>query len=297
VAVNGNGSTTGTLMQGTGTITGANLQGTGGTTGVTIAGTGTTNGVILTGSINAPGVPTVTATARLNGVAASYQNSNLAGLSVTNATTVVNAGSGGLNAAAMNLNTGNATLLSGTASGNRGVNVNVATANTTTLTGGSAVAASTVSLGATVASMTTATAGGGGLVVTDATSAVVTGGAVAGGTSMTLNNSGATFSQNGTGGPVQVHGVANGTTDTDAVNWSQLKKAYAGVASVSALAAIPAPAAGKTHSVGVGFGHFMGQDALAIGYKGMVTPDMQVTAGIGRASGQNTFNLGAGWSW
>ena len=47
---------------------------------------------------------------------------------------------------------------------------------------------------------------------------------------MTLDDSGASFS-NGTGNPVQLHGVANGTAPYDAVNLNQLngvaRKAYA----------------------------------------------------------------------
>ena len=271
----------------------------------------------------------LSATATLNGSTATYKaNNGATGLDINAATANTTTLTGGSSTVASSrvvldatsariqsqVNTGGATtngLIATQDAGTQVVGVNTgAASNGVSVTGtgttngvflsgnSSSAAASTVSLNSTVASMNTQNSGS--LVVTDNTSAVLTGGSTGGatpGSNLTLNQNGATFAQNGTGVPVQVHGVADGTTDFDAVNWRQLKKAYAGVAAVSALSAIPAPMPGKNHSVGVGYGHFMSQDAIAIGYKGIVNPNMQVTAGLGYASGQTTYNVGAGWSW
>ena len=58
-------------------------------------------------------------------------------------------------------------------------------------------------------------------------------------TSLTLNDSGATFRNDSTRGPARVMGVDDGRSGYDAVNYHQLTKAYSGVASAAALAAVP----------------------------------------------------------
>lgn len=76
------------------------------------------------------------------------------------------------------------------------------------------------------------------------------------------------------------------------------ERAYGGIASVAALAAIPAPAAGKTFSVGVGAGNYSSENALAIGFRAALTESMSVTAGVSRNTASKTVsNMGVGYSW
>ena len=115
-------------------------------------------------------------------------------------------------------------------------------------------------------------------------------------TNLALNDAGAAF-QSSAGGPVKVTGVADGSGDYDAVNYRQLKKAYSGVASVAALAAIPAPAPGKRFTLGLGVGNYMSQSAMAIGFKASITDNISFAAGAGLSNEQVTSNAGIGFSW
>lgn len=139
--------------------------------------------------------------------------------------------------------------------------------------------------------------------------------AISGGTStLTLSNAGATLNNQ------QIHGVAAGVANTDAVNVGQLtalssnnaarfnamdsridsvsERAYAGIASVAALAAIPSPAAGKTYSVGLGVGTYSGENAFAVGFRGVVSDAVSVTLGVSQNSATKTAaNAGVGFSW
>ncbi|MES2013535.1 MAG: YadA-like family protein [Pseudomonadota bacterium] len=139
--------------------------------------------------------------------------------------------------------------------------------------------------------------------------------AISGGTStLTLSNAGATFNNQ------QIHGVAAGVANTDAVNVGQLtslssnntarfnamdsridsvsERAYAGIASVAALAAIPSPAVGKTYSVGLGVGTYSGENAFAVGFRGVVSETVSVTLGVSQNSATKTAaNAGVGFSW
>jgi hypothetical protein len=185
--------------------------------------------------------------------------------------------------------------------GGAGLNINQAVASTTTLSGGTGVANSTVTLNSTTATMRTATVGGGSLVVTNVTSSVLTGGSVAGGTNLTLNDTGATFASNTGALPVQVHGVADGTTSFDAVNYQQLKalekKLSQGVASTTAIANIPQVDQDKTFAVGMGVANYNGQTAIAVGmtYRPMPNAVLKVSASAG--SGSTVFGGGAAMSF
>ena len=193
---------------------------------------------------------------------------------------------------------GNATMvLSGTkaaltASTGTGLDINGAT---TTLSGGSTTAsASKVTLGDNEARVMTY--GGNGMWA-NATSAGLTGG----GTSLTMNSSGATFS-NASGGPVKVTGVANGTSKYDAVNYGQLQDverlASRGIASVTAMTNIPQVEQGKTFSVGAGIGSYNGYQALAIGASGRITEDLIFKASVGSSeNGHAAFGGGVSYSW
>ena len=131
----------------------------------------------------------------------------------------------------------------------------------------------------------------GNTLVVDGTSIRANGG----GTSLTLNSSGATFG-GASGAPVRVRGIADGVSGNDAASFGQVRSTYRGIAGVSALAAIPAPAAGKTFSVGLGYGRFKGEDAAAIGVRANFKNNVSVTIGAS-LNGQSTYNAGVGYSW
>jgi hypothetical protein len=131
-----------------------------------------------------------------------------------------------------------------------------------------------------------------------------------GNTSLTLSNNGASFAQNGAA--VRVSGVANGVNPNDAVNVSQLNlsnvninnrisgvqsKAYSGIASAAAMATIPEPTAGHNYTVGVGYGNFGSQNAVAFGGKANVGDSVRVAASLGYAGNELTVGLGTGFSW
>jgi trimeric autotransporter adhesin len=121
-------------------------------------------------------------------------------------------------------------------------------------------------------------------------------------TSLTLDDDGATFRNDDTGGPAKVTGVADGTGDYDAVNYRQLKKyrdeAHAGIASVAALAAIPPPVPGKRVSIGGGYGNFRGSNAGAVGAKAILFDNAMLTAGVGIDDmSEVTTSVGFGWSF
>ncbi len=138
----------------------------------------------------------------------------------------------------------------------------------------------------------------------DQTSTVISGGTDS--TSLTLDDTGATFQNDTTGGPARVTGIADGVGDFDAVNMRQFRKlenevedAYSGIASVAALAAIPPPAPGKNFSVGVGYGNFDTESAIAVGGKMLVGEQKDITlgGGVGFSESETVVNAGIGWSF
>jgi hypothetical protein len=140
--------------------------------------------------------------------------------------------------------------------------------------------------GATVITLTNST--GHGLTInTDST--VLSGGTHS--TSLTLNDWGATFSNNGS--PARVTGVADGVNQYDAVNFGQLQKSYQGIASVSALAAIPSTMPGKRFAIGAGYGYFESQSAVALGLKASILDCLSVSAGVGIGVGQTNSDYSA----
>jgi autotransporter adhesin len=144
-----------------------------------------------------------------------------------------------------------------------------------------------------------------------------------GSTTMLFDNSGATLSNNANNGaPVQLHGIANGTSANDAVNFSQLNqvntqlnsridqldtkvdknatRAFSGIAQIAAMQAIPAPIAGKNYSIGMGGGFYAGQQAMAFGGKANVGEHLNVSASVANGFGSNkdmAASVGAGFSW
>ena len=113
---------------------------------------------------------------------------------------------------------------------------------------------------------------------------------------MTLNDDGATFRKTSAGGPARVTGVADGRSRYDAVNYGQLGKAFEGAASAAALAALPQPVAGKNYSVGVGYGNFADESAVAFGAKANVG-NVSFSAGGAFSDSEEMVNVGAGYSF
>ncbi|MCX5848692.1 MAG: YadA-like family protein, partial [Deltaproteobacteria bacterium] len=133
------------------------------------------------------------------------------------------------------------------------------------------------------------------------TETVLSGGTTS--TTLTLNNSGATFRNTVTGGPARVTGVNDGVYDFDVVNVRQfrnaLEKANIGIASVSALSAIPATLPGKRFAIGAGYGYYESESAVALGLKAKLWESISVQAGIGFGVGQSesTYSANAGISF
>lgn len=110
----------------------------------------------------------------------------------------------------------------------------------------------------------------------------------------------------------RVTNVAAGVAPTDAVNLSQLtalqnnastqinavgNKAYAGTASVAAVAGIPALADGKRFNIGIGYGNYLNQSAAAIGGHVRLSENMVVKAAFGFANASTTTSVGLGLSF
>jgi hypothetical protein len=136
-----------------------------------------------------------------------------------------------------------------------------------------------------------------GLIVTES-QATISGGTRS--SSMTLNDNGATFSNSSNGAPIQVHGVADGTQDFDAVNYRQLNGVAAGVAGVSAMANIPPVDQNKTFAFGAGLGSFQGQTALSLAGSYRMAANAVVKASVSTTNGdanRTVYGVGVGYSW
>lgn len=110
-------------------------------------------------------------------------------------------------------------------------------------------------------------------------------------TALVLGDTGATLFNDATGAPVQLHGIADGSEPFDAVNVRQLDRAVtnlsSGIAAVAALAAIPGPVDCKNYSVGLGYGHFNGENAGAVGFRANM-PKSNVSLGVGAGFAENS---------
>ncbi|MEI6608607.1 MAG: YadA-like family protein [Deltaproteobacteria bacterium] len=173
-------------------------------------------------------------------------------------------------------------------------------AGTQTVVDGNGKLTNVVTTGAaeSTASMTLTNGDGNthGVVVTE-TQTTISGGRNS--SALTFHDDGATFSNTSNGLPVRVHGVADGTDDFDAVNYRQLRKAYIGIASVSALSALPALKPGRKFGIGAGYGYFQGSNAVAIGLKAAIWDNLDVSAGVGLGYGESTttFTTNAGFMY
>ena len=194
----------------------------------------------------------------------------------------------------------NPTANSGVAVGNNGLDINgganrtslVADSNANPNDGRSAVTLEEDQASLQVYNQTTGTPHG---LAVNQTETVLSGGTRS--TSLTLNDSGATFRNMDTGGAARVTGVADGAAKFDAVNYGQLKGAYGGIASVAAMANIPTPQAGKTFSLGIGYGNFEGENAFAFGGAARIDEYWSVQASVGHSDDNSSFGAGVGFSW
>jgi trimeric autotransporter adhesin len=100
-----------------------------------------------------------------------------------------------------------------------------------------------------------------------------------------------------------VTNVANGWHNTDAVNFRQLREvaryAYSGIAAATALALamIPGVEAGKTFSIGVGTGGYLGYQAWAVAASGRIGNNLNICVGAGISAASTTWGAGASYSW
>lgn len=117
-------------------------------------------------------------------------------------------------------------------------------------------------------------------------------------TTLMLSDTGAQFSNSTNGDPVVVSGVFDGGGAFDAANIRQLDS---GLASVPALAGLPAPQQGKTNSVGVAFGQHGSGSALAMGGQSIIGNNLSMKYGAAVAYSHGLFkssaSLGLGASW
>ncbi|MEN8889578.1 MAG: YadA-like family protein [Celeribacter marinus] len=129
-------------------------------------------------------------------------------------------------------------------------------------------------------------------VVVQETKTVVSGGSTS--SSMTLADNGATFSNSATGAPIQVHGVADGTAEFDAVNVRQL---YSGLAAVLASTPDLSLTPGKS-GMAIGLGGYGGYNAIGLGF-GHMLPNGTIMQGS-IAKGQHSevaYKAGVSWTW
>lgn len=264
---------------------------------------GTNNLNAITNNIGVTGLVGVATTTNI-GTGALQSTNNFGN---TNALTRIN-GSGGNSALSVANNASSLKTTSFYGAGDNGLSVTDTTAGVTVNNQNNV--ANGMSVGNTTGSFlveNTATNERHGIEINQ-TRTVLSGGTTS--TYMVLDDNGATFSDGseGSGVPVQVHGVADGTARYDAVNYGQFRdetnrinrnitRAYAGVASVAAMASIPPPVPGKRFSIGTGYGNFEGANAFAVGGKAKVTENTMASASIGLTDGSPTTGIGIGYSF
>jgi len=106
----------------------------------------------------------------------------------------------------------------------------------------------------------------------------------------------------------QIHNLSPGSELTDAATVGQIQgingqvnnleeESFSGIASVAAMAAIPAPMEGHIFALGLGGGHYKGESAVAGGFTANITPNMRLTGAVGYSSSNVTSSVGVGFSW
>jgi len=331
--VNIGNTTGGTAITGTTTITGTTSVT--GTTGLNTSGSATTNigtggtGVVnignTTGGTAITGTTTVTGATAISGGTAdinvsSNNNTNINTGTSTGTVTIGNASSTTSILGTANINsTGVANTNIGNATGTTAVS------GTTTITSANTFSSATFNnTGTSIIADDDATSGNGrgnfsvnqnsaALTVTNSagnthglqvgtTNTVLSGGTAS--TTFTLDDEGATFANTTTGGPARVMGVADGHSAFDAVNVRQLNAVKrdiddleGGVASTAAMANIPNVDNGKKFALGMGYGNFKNNSALAVGGSARIAERAVVKASVGMSNSDATFGVGAGFSW
>ncbi|MDC1396212.1 YadA-like family protein [bacterium] len=113
--------------------------------------------------------------------------------------------------------------------------------------------------------------------------------------SLTLDTRGATFSNPTTGAPIQVHGVADGNSDFDAVNVRQL---YSGLASVMAASTPELRLEPGKSSAAFGVGHYGGYSGVGFGVGHMFDNNTVLTFSAGKAPhSEPAFKASLSWTW
>lgn len=113
----------------------------------------------------------------------------------------------------------------------------------------------------------------------------------------------------------RIQNVGNGINATDAVNKSQLdqvssrvdqlssrvdenqKEARRGIASIAAVAGIPALESGKRFNMGVGLGSFKGESALAVGGHVRMSDALTAKLAVGASNSDASVSVGFGYSF
>ena len=146
------------------------------------------------------------------------------------------------------------------------------------------------------------------IAVTAVTSTTVSGG----GSTMTLDATGASFNSSLDMGGYQITNLADGVLDSDAATIGQLNTAtdtlnsridsvkdaaFSGIAMTTALTMIPDPQPGQNYSLGVGYGTYKGHDAFAAGFTGHLNSRTTFKAGFGRSNSDTTAGVGIGIGW
>lgn len=102
--------------------------------------------------------------------------------------------------------------------------------------------------------------------------------------------------------------VAPGINGTDAANMNQLwsvqstvnevaRRAYSGIAAVTALTMIPEVDPGKTIAVGIGGGSYQGYAASAIGVSVRINDNLKGKVGVGISGSSSTYGAGVSYQW
>ena len=128
-----------------------------------------------------------------------------------------------------------------------------------------------------------------------------------------------TVSVGAAGAERRITNVAPGVNPTDAVNVSQLNSATNalqgqlnglqgqvfdlrrdvgfGIAGATAIAMIPNVQTDQNFSIGVGFGGYLGHQAIAFGFNGRVDEHVTVRAGASVSAGNSTYGAGISFGW
>lgn len=88
----------------------------------------------------------------------------------------------------------------------------------------------------------------------------------------------------------QVNGIQNQVTKNK-------KESSQGVANVAAIAALPAIEVGKVFSMGLGYGSYLGESAMAIGAQARVEKNVLLKMGVSLSDKNHATSIGLGYSW